>query len=81
MEMELLEDEWTMGEDKVTVHFYRRPLNKMLQPLIDNEFLIENIMEPKPTKAFKEKAPESYERLLKQPNFLFIKARKIDYKK
>jgi hypothetical protein len=81
MEMELLEDEWTMGEDKIKVHFYRRPLNKMLQPLIDNGFLIENILEPEPTKEFKEQAPESYKKLLKQPNFLFIRAKKIDCKK
>lgn len=59
------------------VQFYRRPLNKILQPLIDNGFYIEKILEPEPTKDFKEKMPEAYERLLKRPNFLFIKARKI----
>jgi SAM-dependent methyltransferase len=77
MEMELLEDEWTMGEEKIKVPFYRRPLNKILQPLIDSGFHIENVLEPKPTKEFKEKLPEAYEKLLKRPNFLFIKARKL----
>jgi SAM-dependent methyltransferase len=77
MEMELLEDEWTMGEEKIKVQFYRRPLNQMFQPLIDNGFYIENILEPEPTKEFKEKVPEAYERLMKRPNFLFIKAKKI----
>lgn len=77
MDIELLEDEWTMGEEKIKVQFYRRPLNKILQPLIDNGFYIEKILEPEPTKDFKEKMPEAYERLLKRPNFLFIKARKI----
>jgi SAM-dependent methyltransferase len=77
MEIELLEDEWTMGEEKIKVQFYRRPLNKMLQPLIDNGFCIEKILEPEPAKEFKEKLPEAYERLLKRPNFMLIKARKI----
>jgi SAM-dependent methyltransferase len=33
MAIELLEDEWTMGEEKIKVQFYRKPLNKILQPL------------------------------------------------
>jgi SAM-dependent methyltransferase len=76
MDIELLEDEWDMGGEKTKVQFYRRPLSKMLQPLIDSGFCIERIAEPAPTEAFKEKLPEAYERLLKRPNFLFIKARK-----
>jgi SAM-dependent methyltransferase len=77
MAIELLEDEWTMGEEKIKVQFYRKPLNKILQPLIDNGFYIENILEAEPTNEFKEKLPEAYERVLKRPNFLFIKAKKI----
>jgi SAM-dependent methyltransferase len=30
METELLEDEWTMEEEKIKVNFYRRPLNEIL---------------------------------------------------
>jgi SAM-dependent methyltransferase len=77
MEIELLEDEWIMGEEKIRVQFYRRPLSKMLQPLIDNSFYIEKILEAESTKEFKEKLPEAYERLLKRPNFMFVKARKM----
>ena len=76
MAIELLDDEWTMGEEKITLQFYRRPLSKLLQPLIDKGFYIEKILEPEPTEEFKEKVPEAYERLLKRPNFLFVKARK-----
>jgi SAM-dependent methyltransferase len=77
LEMELLEDEWTMEEEKIKVQFYRRPLSKMLQPLMDNGFCIERILEPEPTQKFKEKLPDAYEKLLKRPNFLLIKARKV----
>jgi len=76
--LELLDDEWIMDNDKIKVQFYRRPLNKLLQPLIDSVFFIEKILEPEPTKEFKEKLPDSYERLLKKPNFLLIRARKIN---
>jgi SAM-dependent methyltransferase len=78
LDIELLEDEWNMGQDKIKIQFYRRPLSKLLQPLINNGFFIENIMEPEPTKEFKEKLPEAYERLMKTPNFLIIKAKKIN---
>jgi SAM-dependent methyltransferase len=80
MEMELLEDEWTMGDERIKVQFYRRPLSKMLQPLMDNGFYIEKILEPEPTEEFREKLPEAYERLLKRPNFMFIRAKKIEKK-
>jgi SAM-dependent methyltransferase len=73
MAVELLEDKWWMGEEKIKVEFYRKPLSKILQPLIDNGFYIENILE-EPPKEFKEKIPEAYEQSLKRPNFLFIKA-------
>jgi SAM-dependent methyltransferase len=77
MAVELLEDEWTMGEERIKVQFYRRPLSKILQPLIDNGFYIEKIIEPELTEKFKEKSPEVYERFSKRPNFLFVKGRKI----
>jgi SAM-dependent methyltransferase len=76
--IELLDDEWNMENEKVKIQFYRRPLSKLLQPLIEKGFIIENILEPIPTKEFNEKLPEVYERLLKRPNFLHIKARKIE---
>jgi SAM-dependent methyltransferase len=77
MAVELLEDEWNMGDERIKVQFYRRPLSKLLQPLIDSGFYIENIFEPEPTKEFKDKLPEAYKRLLKRPEFLFIKGKKI----
>jgi SAM-dependent methyltransferase len=77
MATELLEDEWTMGEEEIKVNFYRRPLTDLLQPLIDSGFCIEKISEPNPTKEFKKKLPDAYKRLLKRPNFLFVRAKKI----
>ena len=77
MSTELLEDEWTMDKEKIKVNFYRRPLMELLQPLIDNGFFIKNLLEPVPTKEFKEKFPEIYERVSNRPTFLIIKGQKI----
>jgi SAM-dependent methyltransferase len=74
MEIELMDDEWKMGEERIKIQYFRRPLNQIFQPLIDNGFYIKNVLEPKPTKEFKEKLPESYERQVKRPNFLIVKA-------
>jgi SAM-dependent methyltransferase len=74
--LELLEDEWTMGDEKIAVQFYRRPLHAIVQPMIDHRFTIEKILEPIPTQEFKEAMPEVYTRLTKRPQFLCIRGEK-----
>jgi len=71
---ELLDDEWDTHKGKVKVQFYRRPLNKIVSPVINAGFIIENLLEPMPTQQFKMELPDVYERLTKNPQFLFIKA-------
>lgn len=73
---ELLEDEWTTNKEKVKVQFYRRPLCKIISPVIQAGFLIEELAEPMPTERFKELQPKAYEKLTRNPHFLFIRARK-----
>ncbi len=68
--VELLEDEWDEG--KVT--FYRRPLTGISQSLRDAGFWIDRILEPQPTEDFRRADPKGYERLTKNPWFLFIRA-------
>ncbi|UCH58175.1 MAG: class I SAM-dependent methyltransferase [Candidatus Bathyarchaeota archaeon] len=55
---------------------YRRPLEAMIEPFSEAGFLVERILEPKPTPEFKEREPEDYERLTKEPGFICIRARK-----
>ena len=71
---ELLEDEWDIG--KVT--FYRRPLKAICEALHNAGFWIEQLLEPHPTADFRRVNPEGYERLMKNPWFLVIRARKRD---
>jgi SAM-dependent methyltransferase len=71
--IELLKDEW---EDIGKVDFYRRPLTAITEDLHAAGFWIERLLEPQPTDHFKLVNPASYERLTKNPWFLFVRARK-----
>lgn len=71
---ELLNDEWETPKGNVTVQFYRRPLNTIISSVIDAGFIIERLLEPMPTKKFKELEPQVYEKLTNKPHFLFIRA-------
>lgn len=68
--IELLEDEWSTG--KVT--FYRRPLTAIAQALSSTGFLIECLLEPRPTPEFERADPTSYAKLMVNPWFLLVRA-------
>ena len=55
---------------------YRRPLGAMVATLWDAGFVIEQIVEPKPTETCREVYPEHFERLSKHPVFLCMSTRK-----
>jgi SAM-dependent methyltransferase len=72
LEVELVEDDWG---DVGLVRFYRRPLSRIVNDLAEAGFAIERMEEPLPTDAFRAAKPEAYDRMLRQPNFLLIRAR------
>ncbi|HLL14172.1 MAG TPA: class I SAM-dependent methyltransferase [Pyrinomonadaceae bacterium] len=74
--VELLEDDWEIGK----VRFYRRPLTAISHALEAAGFHIERLLEPRPTEEFRRVHPEGYERLMKNPWFLVVRARKKDVK-
>ena len=76
-ETELVGSVWK-GFDAVRVHMpsFRRSLEATLNPIIDAGFHLEKILEPRPTEEFKRADPKDYEKLLQQPCFLCIRARK-----
>lgn len=69
---ELLEDEWDIG--KVT--FYRRSISTLTHDLFQAGFVIEVIDEPKPIQPPDGVEFRWYERALKRPQRLFVRARK-----
>ncbi len=60
----------------VEVPSFRRPLSAVLNPLIGAGFELMEVREPVPTEAFQKADPVKYEKLLRHPAFLCIKARK-----
>ena len=70
--IQYIEDEWEIG----TMTYYRRPLTKISEDLEAAGFVIERLLEPMPTEAFREVHPRGYEKLSTNPWFLFVRARR-----
>ena len=75
-ETELITYEWTGFGVPVEMPSYRRPLEALLNPLVEAGFALDRIVEPTPTERFREELPEDYEKLSRQPGFLCVRARK-----
>ncbi|UQZ35959.1 class I SAM-dependent methyltransferase [Paenibacillus sp. PK3_47] len=73
---ELLDDEWDTATGPVQVQFYRRPLGSIISSLLEAGFTLDAMLEPMPTEDFRKALPESYDKLTRRPQFLFIRARK-----
>jgi SAM-dependent methyltransferase len=72
LDVEPQEDFWKWAG---TIRFFRRPLCQVVNPVADAGFAIQRLVEPEPGEAFRQVKPESYERLLRQPEFLLVLAR------
>ncbi len=64
------------GDTPFTVTFYRRPLTAITEALWQNGFVMECLIEPQPTPEFKQADPTNYARLMNQPGFIAIRARR-----
>jgi SAM-dependent methyltransferase len=72
-DFKMVEDTWgDRGPRPFKVHYYIRPLNEVLRPIIASKFKIISIDEPLPDERCREIAPEVYKRLSEGPGFLFI---------
>jgi SAM-dependent methyltransferase len=70
---EMFEDIWgRRGPQPFSTHYYIRPLHEVLRPIIQSKFKIISIDEPPPDEKCKKISPETYEKLLERPAFLFI---------
>jgi SAM-dependent methyltransferase len=69
----LVEDTWgSSGPHPFKVHYYIRPLNEVLRPIIESKFKIVSIDEPLPTEKCRKADPEAYKRFSEGPGFLFF---------
>ncbi|NUM70665.1 MAG: methyltransferase domain-containing protein [Ignavibacteriaceae bacterium] len=69
---------WRGFGKPIEVNHFRRPLSEYTDPFTDNGFLIEKILEPKPTSEFRDADPRHYKELNKFPSFICIRAIKKD---
>ncbi len=74
---ELVGCNWTGFGTPVYVPWYRRPLSALINPLLDAGFHLDRILEPQPTEAFRTAEPEEYERRMREPTFMHIRAKKV----
>jgi SAM-dependent methyltransferase len=54
------------------VEFFRRSLTEIVASIVESGFVIDKIVEPVPTNEFKAVRPDSWERLMNQPEFLIV---------
>lgn len=75
-EVEPVSCTWNGFGKPVTIHSYRRSLQECINPLVENGFSIERLLEPKPVPAFEELDAKHYKELNEFPAFMHIKAQK-----
>ncbi len=73
-EVESVKCTWKGFGKHVEVNSFRRPLNECILPLTDNGFYIDKLVEPKPTKEFKQLDPRHFKELNEFPSFMHIRA-------
>jgi SAM-dependent methyltransferase len=68
--------EWTGFGTKISMPYFYRPLQAMLNPLLESGFVLEKVLEPQPIEQFKAADAEDFEKLNRQPGFLCLRAMK-----
>jgi SAM-dependent methyltransferase len=69
---ELVEEEWIGFGIPARVRFYWRSLQEVLNPLRAAGFVLDLILEPRPTEEFRQALPDDYQELCRQPGFLCV---------
>jgi 2-polyprenyl-3-methyl-5-hydroxy-6-metoxy-1,4-benzoquinol methylase len=67
------EDTWHRGDDAYTVHFRREPLTAFCAAIARAGFLIERLVEPLPAESMRERWPDEWEKLQREPGFLVLR--------
>jgi SAM-dependent methyltransferase len=72
LDVEPVEDYWKWVG---TVCYFRRPLSAIIEALTNAGLAVERLVEPLPTDEFRRLKPAAYDRLLRHPEFLLVRAR------
>ena len=66
-------DIWRTPSGDEAVRFWREPLSALCTAATDAGFLIEKVIEPVPAATMRERYPEDYQKLSKEPGFLILR--------
>ncbi len=80
-ETKKVENEWSGFGEIVTMTSYYHSLSCITEALSNSGFIIEKIIEPKPTKDFEKSDKKRYDNLVKFPAFICFKAVKVTDKR
>lgn len=66
-------DIWHTPAGDQPVQFWREPLSALCTAATDAGFLIEKLIEPVPAESMRERYPEDYQKLSREPGFLILR--------
>lgn len=66
-------DIWHTLSGDQPVQFWREPLSALCAAATDAGFLIEKVIEPVPAETMRERYPEDFEKLSREPGFLILR--------
>lgn len=67
---------WRGFGKPVYVPAYRHSLSAVINPLLETGFILERVLEPLPMEEFKQADPEEYDKLMRYPGFICLRAQK-----
>jgi SAM-dependent methyltransferase len=67
------EDTWTREDVSYRVEFWREPLTSLCASATDAGFLIERLVEPLPADSMRERWPDDWDKLNREPGFLIMR--------
>jgi hypothetical protein len=74
---ERVEETWRGFGPPVVVPMYRRPMQEVINSLLECGFRLDRLLEPRPTAEFRAAAPGDYAELMKEPGFLCLRAIRV----
>ena len=66
-------DIWRLPSGDQPVHFWREPLSALCTAATDAGFLIGKVIEPVPAQTMRDRYPEDYQKLSREPGFLILR--------
>lgn len=72
---ELVGDSWTKADVEVTQYFWRRPLAEVVDAFADAGFVIDRIVEPRPSSDAIQRFPTAFENVIDSPSFIVYRLR------